>query len=158
MILLYALAITQTQPPQDFVAACWARAKTQAELNFCTAGEKEAKELAVVDREAVVCFDREMSQMGMNQCASEAYDRADKALNTTYSEARNANKGDAKGLKTLLDSQRGWLRYRAGQCDLEADEFRGGSIVPLVSGNCMTRITRERTQELRDYLAGPEGQ
>ena len=93
----------------------------------------------------------------MNQCSSQAHKRADKMLNAVYAKARIVSKNDAKGLKTLLDSQRGWLRYRDGQCILEAGAYRGGSIVPLIYGNCMTRITRVRTQELRKYLT-PEGQ
>ena len=158
MILLYALAVAQVQPPQDFVAACWARAKTQAEINFCTAGETEAKSLAVMDREAVACFDREMSNIGMQKCADEAYQRADKTLNAVYAAVRSANKNDVANKKILLDSQRGWLRYRDGQCSLEGSQFSGGTLEPLTDLNCMARITRERTTELRDYLAGPEGQ
>ena len=154
LILLFAAAVAPTPPPQpseEFVRACYDRAKGQAELDFCSAGEAEAKKHGIEDAEAVACFDKELSQMGMNMCAGQEFERADKALNAAWSKAKGWVKDDPQATKVLLESQRAWLKFRDAQCELISDQNRGGSIVPLVHGKCLTSLTRERTEALANF-------
>jgi uncharacterized protein YecT (DUF1311 family) len=138
-------------PSKEFVQACYERAKSQAELDFCSAGEAEAKKHDLEDAEAVACFDKELSQMGMNICAGQESERADKALNLAWAKAKDWVKDDAQAAKLLLESQRSWLKYRDAECELIADENRGGSIVPLEHGKCLTGLTKERTEALTNF-------
>lgn len=46
-------------------------------------------------------------------------------------------------------AERLWLRYRKTNCDAEASIYEGGTIQPLIELRCMTRVTRERTAELK---------
>lgn len=109
-------------------------------------------------------------QMEMNWCAGQDYEAADKALNAQWALTRAAMKardtdwaqlGSADKrtgwAASLLEAQRGWLRYRDAQCALEGYEARGGSLEPLLILTCQTRLTRARTQELKELTEGPEG-
>lgn len=150
-VLALAAANPAPQPSKEFVQACFERAKEQAELDFCSAGEAEAKKHTIEDAEAVACFDKELSQMGMNMCAGQEFERADKALNSAWAKAKDWVKDDPQAAKLLLESQRAWLKFRDAQCELISDQNRGGSIVPLVHGKCLTGLTRDRTEALANF-------
>ena len=104
------------------------------------------------------CYARDMSQQAMNMCAGDAYQRADKALNLQYAAVMKAYGDDAEAKALLLDSQRAWLKYRDGQCQLEAFDSRGGSIWPLINSGCLAGMTRERTAELKALIGGEAAQ
>ncbi len=49
-------------------------------------------------------------------------------------------------IATFIDTQRGWLKYRDGQCKLEAFDADDDSNAHAVAINlCITRIDKERT-------------
>ena len=150
-VLALAAADPAPLPSTEFVQACFERAKGQAELDFCSAGEAEAKKHTIEDAEAVACFDRELSQMGMNMCAGAEYERADKAMNAAWVKAKDWAKDDPRAAKLLLESQRAWLKFRDAQCELISDQNRGGSIVPLVHGKCLAGLTKDRTEMLLNF-------
>ncbi len=100
------------------------------------------------------CYEADQSQQGMNHCAGDAYERADKALNAAWKEAVAAYKGDKGAEKLLLDAQRAWLKYRDAHCQASAYDSLGGSIWPLLHSGCLADLTRKRTQELVRMLEG----
>ena len=51
-----------------------------------------------------------------------------------------------------LESQRAWLPFRDRQCFIEAGEYYGGSISPTVRAQCLTRLTHERTVQLKNLI------
>ena len=157
MIAALFLMVAPAETPKAFAQLCFERALSQADLDFCSAGQAEATKHEIEDAEAVVCFDREMSQMGMNRCAAEEYERADKKLNAQWAKVQAWAKDDRQSAKLLLDSQRSWIKYRDAHCAMVADENRGGSIVPLVELICMTGMTTDRTKAL-SQLMDSEGQ
>ena len=157
MIFLLMLAAAQAaapQPSKEFVAACYERSTNQAETNFCAAGEAEATKHDIMDSEESACMDAAQSQMGMNRCAGEAFERADKALNAEWAKATAAYKGDKDAEKLLLDGQRAWLKYRDAQCQMDAYDSIGGSIWPLINSGCLADLTRRRTRELQGDVEG----
>jgi len=154
MLLALLLAGADPQPSKEFVAACYARAQTQAETNFCAAGEQESKKHEIMDAEETACMDADQSQMGMNRCAGEAFQRADAALNAEWAKVMAAYKGDKEAEKLLLDGQRAWLKYRDAQCQMAAYDSIGGSIWPLINSGCLAELTRRRTRELQGDAEG----
>jgi uncharacterized protein YecT (DUF1311 family) len=115
------------------------------------------------------CADPQV-QMEMNWCAGQDYEAADKELNAQWAITRAAMKArDADWAQlgsadkragwaaSLLEAQRGWLRYRDAHCALEGYEARGGSLEPLLVLTCEARLTRARTQELKELVERPEG-
>jgi len=57
--------------------------------------------------------------------------------------------------KSLLEAQRGWLRYRDAHCRVDGYAARGGSLEPLLVATCKTRLTRLRTAELKELVEVP---
>ncbi|MEM9552321.1 MAG: lysozyme inhibitor LprI family protein [Pseudomonadota bacterium] len=90
------------------------------------------------------------TQLEMNQCAFEEYQRADAQLNATWTNAKAYMDGLGAG-DILLDAQRKWLAFRDAACASEVAPFQGGSIRPLVHATCLTRLTQRRTQDLAEF-------
>ncbi|MEM9028617.1 MAG: lysozyme inhibitor LprI family protein [Pseudomonadota bacterium] len=103
------------------------------------------------------------SQSAMNRCAAEAFDAADRKLNSVYKrvrahardlddEHRDLDPKYVGAEKALVEGQRGWIAYRDGHCTLHGFEARGGSMEPMLVSGCMANLTRIRTKELREVL------
>jgi len=102
------------------------------------------------------CYERDQSQLGMNRCAAEAFERADRALNAQWATIMGRYGDDAQAKALLLEGQRAWLKYRDSWCEISAYDNRGGSIWPLIHSGCLARLTRERTAEFTELLQGEE--
>lgn len=102
-----------------------------------------------------------MTQMDMNICAGREYQAADRELNAVWKKASQRAKsvdkdvGDGTQHRELLAAQRAWLTFRDAQCSFEANQYRGGSIMPLIRSTCLTALTEARTKQLREYLEFP---
>jgi uncharacterized protein YecT (DUF1311 family) len=104
------------------------------------------------------------AQMEMNMCAEIDFERADAELNRIYRESiAGVRQADRELDRTsdqrpsneaiLREAQRAWVAFRDAQCTWEANgEARGGSMEPMVHGQCLARMTRERVAQ----LSGPE--
>ena len=99
------------------------------------------------------CYKADYSQQGMNRCAGEAYQRADKALNVEWAKIVGA-KGEVEEEKLLLAAQRAWIKYRDAHCAAATYDSKGGSIWPMLVSGCMAKLSRQRTRELVEMLEG----
>jgi uncharacterized protein YecT (DUF1311 family) len=104
-------------------------------------------------------------QQEMNYCAGQDYMAADAELNAQWKvtaaamkaqDASFAQYGDndtREGyFESLLEAQRGWLRYRDAHCRVEGYTARGGSMEPMLVSGCKAHLTRLRTKELRELV------
>jgi uncharacterized protein YecT (DUF1311 family) len=87
------------------------------------------------------------TQFEMNQCAGNAFKAADAALNQVYK--RLAAMLDDNEKAQLKGAQTAWLTYRDSNCEFVADQFKGGSMRPMIYGYCLADVTKKRTSELR---------
>lgn len=95
------------------------------------------------------------TQRQLTACAYRDFEHSQAAYAAVY---RDLSTGLDTGRRTLLrTAQKEWLDYRTAVCDFEASAVRGGSAEPMVRVMCQTRLTRERTNELRRQLNCPEG-
>ena len=100
------------------------------------------------------------SQSEMNICAHEAYMVADKELNEIYPRAMASMKeidqyleANLKGAaQTLREAQRAWITFRDKACEANGFQARGGTMESMLVGGCLARLTRERTQHLRELV------
>jgi len=88
------------------------------------------------------------TQGEMNQQAYNEFAVADKKMNTVYNKLMKALPDDEARQK-LKASQLAWLKYRDAQAELEADNSRGGTIVPTLISGTKTALTDARTEELK---------
>lgn len=106
-------------------------------------------------------------QQAMNQCAYRDFLIADAKLNAQWIITRARMKQDDADFTAsasaefdkregsfdrLLTAQRSWLRYRDAHCQLSGYGARGGSLEPLLVAVCKTKLTQERTQQLKDLV------
>ena len=96
------------------------------------------------------CVSRSLTQVDMNACAYQAFQKQDRALNALYGEL--VKQEDATALKQLQAAQRAWLQFRDLECVYETPDV-DGSIAPLERANCLAELTRERILDFRRVLA-----
>ncbi|OWU68731.1 hypothetical protein ATO3_23585 [Marinibacterium profundimaris] len=88
------------------------------------------------------------TQVEMNECAAAEYKAADAELNAAWKPAK-AFFDEAGHGEDLLKAQRAWIAFRDANCQAEAAPYTTGSIQPLVFSSCMERLTRQRTEDLK---------
>lgn len=95
------------------------------------------------------------TQRQLTACAYRDFEHAQAAYAAVF---RDLSTGLDTARRTLLrTAQKDWLAYRTSTCEFEASAVRGGSAEPMARLQCQTRVTRERTNELRRQLNCPEG-
>ncbi|KRB04747.1 MULTISPECIES: lysozyme inhibitor LprI family protein [Pseudomonas] len=96
-------------------------------------------------------------QATMNQCAAQQHAAADKELNALYQQITSRLKSNPDGKKQLVGAQRAWVAFRDAECRFSASGVEGGSVYPLIYGNCTTELTKARVQTFKQYLKCQEG-
>jgi uncharacterized protein YecT (DUF1311 family) len=102
------------------------------------------------------------TQAQMNAAAGTEYRRADAAMAAQWKrtfaymkgrDAQDPSRGGGFGYAAAtLESQRAWLKFRDAQCVIEAGEFAGGSLQPMARAQCLARLTKERSVQLRNLM------
>src|SRR5256885_10303883 len=87
------------------------------------------------------------SQADMNDCWGREYKAADATLNQVYRQLVALTDDEEKS--QLKEAQRAWLKYRDANCDFVADQYKGGTMRPMIYAICLEDMTRNRTAELR---------
>ncbi|HED07822.1 MAG TPA: DUF1311 domain-containing protein [Ignavibacteria bacterium] len=105
-----------------------------------------------------------VTQTDLNLCAKYSYENAQKNLDELYTKLFNiikerqndfANENDLTGKKFVddfINSQEQWRKYRKSFVGFYSSIYQGGSIQPMIYYNIKTKITEERTNELKDLL------
>jgi len=105
-----------------------------------------------------------VTQMEMNFCAKQSYEKAQKALDKIYNQLltvikerqkdyENETQLTGKNLLTLFnDSQKQWKEYRISAAGFNGAIYQGGSMQPLIYFNAMARITEDRIKVLKYLL------
>jgi uncharacterized protein YecT (DUF1311 family) len=101
----------------------------------------------------------EKANDGNRDCFIWQFAKADEDMNKVYPSAIvSMKKQDSQQVEqlrgyeeALRKSQRAWISYRDAQCELASFNARGGSEAVLERLVCATRLTKERTQFLREY-------
>jgi len=45
-----------------------------------------------------------------------------------------------------------WVRFRDTNCTFERSSYQGGSIAPSIYYSCIEQMTKQRTEQLENYL------
>jgi uncharacterized protein YecT (DUF1311 family) len=106
-----------------------------------TTGQKQKKDDPCPDAQ---------SQAEMTQCAGKAYKAADAELNQIYQKLVAMLDDDEKA--QLKDVETAWIKYRDANCEFVADQFKGGTMRPMVYAFCLADVTKSRTTELKTQI------
>ena len=90
------------------------------------------------------------TQADMNICWGNEYKKADAALNKTYQELTTMLEDEEKA--QLKAAENAWLKYRDANCEFVADQYKGGSIRPMIAAICLADVTSNRTTELKNQI------
>jgi len=90
------------------------------------------------------------SQAEMTICWGKQYKAADATLNQVYKQL--VAKLDDEEKAQLKEAQTAWLKYRDSNCDFVADQYKGGSMRPMIYAICLTDVTINRTAELKTQI------
>lgn len=90
----------------------------------------------------------DVTDAGMRECATQEYQRQDRALNTRYQTVLRGLNARQQG--KLRAAQRTWVAYRDARCASMADED-WGTISLLTANECMVDMTLERLIDLEGY-------
>ena len=82
-----------------------------------------------------------------NYCAQLDYEAADTELNQVYDELKGQL--DPEGQEKLTDAELAWLDYRDAHCDFEVRDIVGATGYAAYLNDCLARITKQRTEELK---------
>ena len=94
------------------------------------------------------------TQADMNICWGKEYKAADATLNQVYGQLmRKLEEADKAQLKQV---ETAWLKYRDANCEFVADQYKGGTIRPMIEAMCLADTTRNRTTELRNQIKDRE--
>ena len=94
------------------------------------------------------------SQADLNICWGKEYKAADVTLNQVYQQLV-AQLSDAEKTQ-LKEVELAWLKYRDANCTFVADEYKGGSIRPMILAMCLTDMTNNRTVEIKNQIRDRE--
>ena len=99
--------------------------------------------------------DNAMTQMEMNQCAAQAFERQDQQLNRVYNQYRAGLQ--PKDRQALKQVQLAWIKFRDLACAFESASVEGGSAYPMVLNGCLAQKTAARVKELEQLAICEEG-
>ena len=95
------------------------------------------------------CADAQ-TQAEMTMCWGKEYKAADARLNEAYRQFA-AKLDDAEKVQ-LKNVQLAWLKYRDANCDFVADQYKGGTMRPMIAAICLADVTNNRTTELKAQM------
>ena len=95
------------------------------------------------------CADAQ-SQAEMNMCWGKEYKAADARLNKTYQDFMSKLEESEK--VQLKNAQQAWLKYRDVNCEFVADQYKGGTMRPMIAAICLAETTNNRTTELKAQM------
>lgn len=101
------------------------------------------------EQKPVPCPNAE-SQAEMTICWGKEYKAADGTLNQVYRQL--VAKLDAEQKAQLKAAQTAWLKYRDANCEFAADQYKGGSMRPMIAAMCLAEMTTNRTTELKTQI------
>ena len=104
-------------------------------------------------KKPVPCADAQ-TQADMNICWGQQYKSADATLNQVYRQLMA--KLDDNEKNQLKAVEAAWLKYRDANCEFVADQYKGGTIRPMIEAMCLADTTRNRTTELRNQIKNRE--
>jgi len=100
---------------------------------------------------AILNCEEAITQVEMNMCSAQELETSEQALKTVYDEALDLF-DDEEELQEFEAVQKGWVEYRDAHCDIAADQYAGGSIMPLIYSSCMTNLADERSDHIRNMF------
>jgi uncharacterized protein YecT (DUF1311 family) len=90
------------------------------------------------------------SQAEMNMCWGKEHKAADAKLNAAFRQFMAKLNDEEKA--QLKKAQLAWIAYRDANCEFVADQYKGGTMRPMIAAICLAETTNNRTTELKAQM------
>ena len=90
------------------------------------------------------------TQADMTICWGNQYKAADATLNQVYRQLMGKLDDEEKNQLKAVESA--WLKYRDANCEFVGDQYKGGTMRPMIEAICLADVTKNRTTELRTQI------
>ena len=97
-----------------------------------------------------------VTQVDMNACWANRAKQADGMLYAIYAKVTAGLHGLGVDIPSLADAQIAWIVMRDKTCAFETSLYAGGSIAPMISSECVARVTQARTVRLAAFLSAKQ--
>jgi uncharacterized protein YecT (DUF1311 family) len=102
------------------------------------------------------CFQKEMSQTGMDHCASDEAARADSELNSVYQRLLSKAERVPGASEKIKDFEKAWIKYRDAYIEAmypeEDKQAAYGTVYPMEVDLLIATLTRKHTEEIQDLI------
>lgn len=100
------------------------------------------------------CMDHAQSQADMTGCAAQSLSAADKELNQVYQQVLKKHAANKVFIAKLKAAQKAWLAFRDAELAARypEDNSQYGSVYPMCANGALETLTRQRTEQLRQWL------
>ena len=98
------------------------------------------------------------TQIEMNQCALEDFEKIDAKLNQVWKQLLDKEKDNTSYIKKLRAAQRAWIVFRDAEiaamfaCDEDNPRYCWGSMYPMLYHIALGELTEARIKRLQEYL------
>ena len=104
------------------------------------------------------CLDTAMTQLSMDQCAGADLAAARARLARVHAAVDSAIAKDTIARRMLARADVQWRTFMTTQCTWEGRAYAGGSMQPMVEGNCLALLTNGRAEYLQSFVCGWDAQ
>ena len=115
---------------------------------------------AIASGQAQTCLDNAETQPAINRCLQLEHESADQELNRVYQSILRKHADNPNFLQKLKLAQRAWIHWRDAELAAIFPESteKGfyGSSLPGCQNTHLATLTRQRMQQLRQWLDGVE--
>ena len=101
------------------------------------------------DQKKDPCEDAQ-TQTEMTMCWGKRYRAADAKLNAAYREF--TAKLSPEETAQLKAAQVAWIKFRDANCEFVADQYKGGTMRPMIAAICLAEVTDARTSDLKAQM------
>jgi uncharacterized protein YecT (DUF1311 family) len=114
--------------------------------------------LATFPAEADSCLQSATTQNELNECAGKALQEAEAEMQQVREQIRKEKVEKPEFLEQFENAQRAWLAFREAELKalfpLDAGQY--GSVFPMCYALSKAALTRQRIEQLREWLKGTE--
>ena len=115
--------------------------------------EEEADRLAQLEQREQELEDSATDQVSINRISGEVYEMWDAELNYVYQQLKATLTEEE--FQLLKEEELEWIEYRDQQADAAAEEWAGGSGMPMAVNSALSEVTKARVYELADrWISG----
>lgn len=139
-------------------AIVWMAVSALAMNSMAMAGDAPAPATTVAASSSDACMEHAQSQAAMDACAAQGLSAADKELNQVYQQVLKKYTANKAFITKLKAAQKAWMMFRDAElaARFPQDNSQYGSAYPMCANNELETMTRQRTEQLKQWLKGAQ--